>query len=149
MIALPVELLSLNLECNNIEESGLRNLCSALTSPSIKLQHLSLSNNFLHYSGCKTLVASLIENTSLRTLGLAQNFIKDQGAECIGFLLGLETCLLEEINLSDNFICAKGAYAIYSIFESGDNRNIKKVDLRKNEIHELTSLFKNYNSINH
>ena len=86
--------------------------------PSIKIRHLSLSNNFLHYAGCKTLVDSLIENTSLRKLELAQNFIKDEGAECLSFLLGLETCLLEELDISDNFICTRGAHAIFSVFDT-------------------------------
>lgn len=89
-----------------------------LTSPTSQLTHLSLSNNFLHYAGCKTLVAGLIENTSLRRLELAQNFIKDEGAECLSFMLGLETCLLEELDISDNFICTKGAHAIYSVLDN-------------------------------
>jgi len=116
--SMPPPVITLKLACNNLEEVGIRNLCRALALPTTRIRHLSLSNNFLHYAGTKTLVAALIENTSLRKLELAQNFIKDEGAECLSFLLGLETCLLEEVDISDNFICTRGAHAIYSIFDN-------------------------------
>ena len=94
----------LNLASNNIEEKGLKVLCEALASNQIKVRDLNLSANFLHFNGCKHLVDALIENQTLRKLAINSNFIKCEGAECLSFMLGLETCLLEEIDISDNFI---------------------------------------------
>lgn len=139
--SLPPQVKVLNLACNNLEETGIRSLCQALVLPTVRLTHLSLSNNFLHYSGCKTLVEALIENTTLRRLELAQNFIKDEGAECLSFLLGLETCLLEDLDLSDNFICTRGTYALYSVFENGSS-GLRRLDLRRNETHEAAEHLK-------
>lgn len=113
----PPQIKKLNLTSNNIEGIGLKHLCKALTLPTFRLAELSLSQNFLHYSGCKILVDALIVNTSLRKLHLASNFIKDEGAECLSFLLGLDTCYLEELDISDNFICTRGALALYSVLD--------------------------------
>ena len=131
-------LLSLELGSNNIESGGMRHLCKALMTATFCLQHLNLSQNFLHYSGCKILVDALIVNTTVRTLALASNFIKDEGAECMSFLLGLETCQLEQLDISDNFICQRGALAILSVFSDEGDRQLKKLDLRKNETEELS-----------
>ena len=112
--------------------------------PEFRLRHLSLSQNFLHYAGCKVLVDALIVNTSLRKLELASNFIKDEGAECLSFLLGLKTCQLEYLDIRDNFICQKGILALLSVFvpetdqeDTEKARKLRVLDLRKNETEEL------------
>ena len=75
----------------------------------------------------------------------------------MSFLLGLDTCFLEELDISDNFICTRGALALFSVFDTGSqikdevedvaavgkNRFISRLDLRKNETEELTEHFKN------
>ena len=45
--------------------------------------------------------------------------MKCEGAECLSFMLGLETCLLEEIDISDNFIQNKGAQALLEVLDPG------------------------------
>ena len=94
----------LNIASNNISENGLKFIAQGLASNQTRIKELNLSANFLHFNGCKHLVEGLIENQTLRKLSIASNFIKDEGAECLSFMLGLETCLLEEIDISDNFI---------------------------------------------
>ena len=93
----------------------------------MRLRELDLSSNFLHLVGCKILVEALIENKTLRKLSIASNFIKCEGAECLSFMLGLETCLLEEIDISDNFIGDRGAQALLDVLEPVVKAEIEQV----------------------
>ena len=106
---MPSQVTVLNLASNNITENGLKFLCQGLASNQTRIREINLSENFLHFNGCKHLIDALIENQTLRKLSIASNFIKCEGAECLSFMLGLETCLLEELDISDNFISNRGA----------------------------------------
>ena len=94
----------LSLSQINIDDKALRVVCRCLVHVHVQLRDLDLSGNYLHYQGTRILVDSLIENRSLKRLNLASNFMKDEGAECVAFYLGLKICLLEQLDLSDNFV---------------------------------------------
>jgi len=81
------------------------------------LRELNLNNNFLHLPGCKLVVEALIENHSLKRLHLASNFLKCEGADFLTFYLGLPTCILEEIDLQDNFIGEKGGFSLFEVLD--------------------------------
>jgi len=94
-------LTSLNLSCNYLDDIFILFLSEILYKN--KLVTLDLSRNIITNSGCKTIAAALLSNTSLETLNLAYNEIEDRGAAYLSVALRTNKTL-KMLDLSHNFI---------------------------------------------
>ncbi|XP_050952246.1 NACHT, LRR and PYD domains-containing protein 12 isoform X1 [Labeo rohita] len=131
----PNVLRELDLSFNELEDSGLKSLCSGLRSLHCKLQTLKLEFCGLRRESCLALVAALKSNPShLKELDLSNNNIGNDAATRI---LGLvPDCGLETLRLSGCGI-TKEACAFLTSALSSKPCQLKKLDLSDNKLWDL------------
>eukprot|EP00347_Sterkiella_histriomuscorum_P008431 403345120 len=149
----------LDLSDNLIEEKAMKILAEALKTNET-LTTLNLNNNTIHQGGCKQLAECLIQNRSIKYLSISNNFIKDEGCEAICHYLAMKSCILQRLDLSDNFIREKGSVNLLAILDYkesdnpeedkyndelygiiGKNDSLKYLDMSKNDIKSLAKDF--------
>ena len=95
---------------------------------------LNLWGNNLTYKSISTLVETLNGNETLKELDLACNRILDKGIKIISPFLALNTCILEDIDLSSNGITEEGARHL--AYMCRKNRTLKTLALNNNRIND-------------
>ncbi|XP_026105501.1 NACHT, LRR and PYD domains-containing protein 4-like [Carassius auratus] len=87
----------LNMNNNNLQDSGLINLCSGLKSVKCELEILSLRNCDLTEESCSTIASVLSsDSSSLKDLDLSNNKLQDSGVMLLSDGLK-ENCKLEKL----------------------------------------------------
>ncbi|XP_026113548.1 protein NLRC5-like [Carassius auratus] len=122
----------LNMNNNNLQDSGLINLCSGLKSVKCELEILSLRNCDLTEESCSTIASVLSsDSSSLKDLDLSNNKLQDSGVMLLSDGLK-ENCKLEKLRLSNCSIAEEGYKALASALRSNPSHLIE-LDLRGND----------------
>jgi hypothetical protein len=120
-----------NISHNNISDSGVRDLASAINSSALK--YVDLAQNDISDEGAKYLAEMLTTNTNMLELSLSQNRIGNYGVKLLADALIHSNTCLELLNLSANTdIDDESIDSVVNMMEH--NRSLKKLDLRHNNI---------------
>uniref|UniRef100_A0A8D1VEC1 Ribonuclease inhibitor n=1 Tax=Sus scrofa TaxID=9823 RepID=A0A8D1VEC1_PIG len=96
-------LLELQLSSNKLGDSGIQELCQALSQPGTTLRVLCLGDCEVTNSGCSSLASLLLANRSLRELDLSNNCVGDPGVLQLLGSLEQPGCALEQLVLYDTY----------------------------------------------
>ncbi|XDV45514.1 hypothetical protein PO909_013601 [Leuciscus waleckii] len=123
----------LNLNNNNLQDSGLKLLSEGLKNPQCKLQTLKLYNCRVGEEGCVALVSALRSNPShLRELDLSWNKPRDSGGKLLSDLLKDPHCKLEKLLLCNCSIGEDVCTALASSLRSNPS-NLRELNLSYNK----------------
>ncbi|XP_048027926.1 NACHT, LRR and PYD domains-containing protein 12-like isoform X2 [Megalobrama amblycephala] len=130
----PSHLRELNLNCNIIENTGVKHLCDILKNSHCKLERLKLSDCEMRDKGCSILSSALKSNPShLRELKLSSNKLGDSGVKNLSDLLMNPQCKLEKLDLSRCSITEKQSLILTSALKSNPS-HLRELDLSRNII---------------
>ncbi|XP_028254270.1 NACHT, LRR and PYD domains-containing protein 12-like, partial [Parambassis ranga] len=90
----------LDLNNNELQDSGVKQLSRGLKSPDCRLETLSLSGCLITQEGCASLASALTSNPSyLRELDLSYNHPGDSGVKLLSALLNSPDCSLDSLRV--------------------------------------------------
>ncbi|XP_039512073.1 NACHT, LRR and PYD domains-containing protein 4E-like isoform X5 [Pimephales promelas] len=126
----------LNMNNNNLQDSGVKLLCTGLKNINCKLEILRLRYCDMTDEGCSDVTSALKSNPShLRKLDLSRNKLGDSGVKNLSDLLMNPQFKLEKLHLYD---C--GITDVSSLTQSLTNSKalqfLKELDLRQNKIRD-------------
>ncbi|XP_061586860.1 NACHT, LRR and PYD domains-containing protein 3-like [Cololabis saira] len=125
-------LTELDLSNNDLQDSGLEQLCPGLESPHCHLESLRLNGCHLSGNICPILSSVLSsQSSSLTELDLSNNDLQDSGLEQL--CPGLESphCHLESLRLSGCLISEEGSSSLVSALTSNPS-HLRELDLSYN-----------------
>ncbi|KAM9325090.1 NACHT, LRR and PYD domains-containing protein 3-like [Gastrophryne carolinensis] len=123
-------LIKLNLDSNQIEDSGVKLLCQGLGDLGCTLRHLSLQLCRLTEIGCEALRSIFFTNRSLTNLDLTHDRIKDSGMKLLCEGLKHPDCTLQELSLPACGLTPLCCDDISNVLTT--NRTLTKLDLSSN-----------------
>ncbi|XP_078276899.1 NACHT, LRR and PYD domains-containing protein 3-like isoform X2 [Rhinoraja longicauda] len=121
-------LLVLDLNNNQLGDSGIKNLSVVLMKPACKIKKLSMRANGLTAACVKDLSSALSINQSLTTLSLGINMLGDAGVRQLAKAL----CRMEKLELDDNNLsacCTEDFASAVCTYQSLRALNLSKNDL--------------------
>ncbi|ROL23507.1 Ribonuclease inhibitor [Anabarilius grahami] len=123
----------LNLNYNNLQDSGVKLLSDGLKNPHCKLQTLKLYNCGIGEEGCVALVSALRSNPShLRELDLSWNKPRHSGGKLLSDLLKDPDCKLEKLLLCNCSIEEEVCTALASSLRSNPS-HLRELNLNYNK----------------
>ncbi|KAM9038531.1 NACHT, LRR and PYD domains-containing protein 14 [Sarcophilus harrisii] len=122
----------LNLEGNQLLDSGVQVLCEALNRPECHLQKLVLAGCGLTDSGCQDLSATLTASRKLTHLCLAHNSLRDEGLKILSTALKCPDCPLQKLTLWSCGLTAAGCQDLATVLLN--NKNLTHLDLGENDL---------------
>ncbi|CAI5682333.1 unnamed protein product [Oreochromis niloticus] len=117
---------------NNLQDSGVEQLCVLLENPRCRFETLRLSHCDLSERSCEALASALSSQTSNpRQLDLSNINLKDSGVKLLSEGLKSPHCTLETLSLSGCLITEEGCTSLTSALSSNPS-HLRELDLRYN-----------------
>ncbi|XP_051750709.1 NLR family CARD domain-containing protein 3-like isoform X3 [Ctenopharyngodon idella] len=132
VLGIDSNLKELNMNNNNLQDSGVKQLCIGLESKMCKLEILRLSKCELTEESCSVLAAILsLDSSSLKEIDLSDNNLLNSGVKLLSD--GLKNnCKLEKLRLSDCSVTEEGYKTLASALRSNSSHLIE-LDLTGND----------------
>ncbi|KAI4903629.1 hypothetical protein NFI96_005185 [Prochilodus magdalenae] len=125
----PSHLIELDLSENELENSGVKQICYLLSNQNCKLQNLGLSKSSITDEGCAALSSALCLNPlHLIELDLSENNLENSGVKQICSLLNNKSCKLQRLRITE-----EGYAALASALKSNTSSHLTDLDLRGND----------------
>ncbi|XP_028975642.2 NACHT, LRR and PYD domains-containing protein 3-like [Esox lucius] len=122
----------LELNINDLEDSGVKCLSSGLTSIHCKLEILRLNRCNLTERCCEVLASVLSSNSShLTNLDLSDNDLKDSGVKLLSVGLAKPECKLEILRLSGCLVTVDG-FTSLNLAVASNHSHLRELDLSYN-----------------
>ncbi|XP_076875831.1 NACHT, LRR and PYD domains-containing protein 3-like isoform X2 [Brachyhypopomus gauderio] len=139
----------LEINNNNIKDSGVERLCSGLKSSNSKLEILRLSGCGLTEESCKSLTSVLQRENSLKELEINNNYLKDSGDEQLCAGLKCSNSKLEILRLSLCGLTEESCKSLTSVLQT--ENSLKELEINNNNlkdsgVEQLCSGLKSSNS---
>ncbi|XP_076832906.1 NACHT, LRR and PYD domains-containing protein 3-like isoform X2 [Brachyhypopomus gauderio] len=121
----------LDLSQNNIGDSGVKEISNTLKKDSCKLETLKLNNCNLTADSCAALGPILNKNSTLKTLSLCHNELRDEGVTLLTSGLKNPNCKLDALMLSNCKVKLGGFQSLISALRSNPSY-LRVLDLGRN-----------------
>ncbi|KAG1924911.1 NACHT, LRR and PYD domains-containing protein, partial [Pimephales promelas] len=124
----------LNMNNNNLQDSGVKLLCTGLKNIKCKLEILRLRYCYMTDEGCSDVTSALKSNPShLRELDLSGNNLGDSGVKNLSDLLMNPQFKLEKLQLSCCYMTDEGCSDVTSALKSNPS-HLRELDLSRNNL---------------
>ncbi|XP_072892473.1 NACHT, LRR and PYD domains-containing protein 3-like [Hemitrygon akajei] len=122
----------LRLAGNDLGDSGVKLVSTALRNPECKIQKLRLNDVGLTGSGAEDLASTLSANCTLTELNLSTNKLGDSGVKLMAEALGNPECKIQKLWLWKVGLTDSGAEDLVSALSG--NQSLTELDLRLNSL---------------
>ncbi|XP_056593405.1 NACHT, LRR and PYD domains-containing protein 12-like isoform X2 [Triplophysa dalaica] len=126
----------LDMNDNNLQDSGVKMICDGLKSPNCKLKTLRLYGYDLTAVCCESVSSALqSSNSPLRELDMSENKLQDSGVKMICDGLKSPNCKLEILRLRNCKLTAESCESVSSALQSS-NSPLRELDMSHNDLQD-------------